>query len=137
MQTWNGNPCNQIAGTDAIFYSPFIPTDKPLPVFPGPLCLTMYLNYKRKSSYRGIELHVFTYEFVDVRENNLTCFCRRPNECPVKGTMDLLPCFKAPVALSHPHFLHGDPSLLASVASGLNPNPNKHETFWALEVVWI
>lgn len=138
MDIWNGNPCNQIAGTDGILFSPLIDVQKPLPIYPGPLCTTLYLNYKRKASYRGMELHVFTHEFVDFRENNLTCYCRqlpgRPNECPIKGTMDLLPCFKAPITLSHPHFINADPSLLANII-GLSPDEKKHEMFFGLEVV--
>lgn len=137
LDVWNGSPCNHIAGTDGILFSPFIPVDKPLPIFPGPLCTTLYLNYKRKASYRGIELHVFSHKFVDFRENNLTCFCRRPNECPAKGTMDLLPCLKVPVTISHPHFIHADPSLLANVGSGLQPDEKKHEMFFGLELVLI
>lgn len=134
MTVWNGEECNRISGTDGILFTPFRPKDKPLSFFVKELCASLYLNYKRRASYRGIDLHVFAEDF---SEKNVSCFCRNfPDHCPVKGTMDLFPCVEAPITVSLPHFLHADPSLLANVASGLSPNEEKHEFTMSIELVW-
>lgn len=84
-----------------------------------------------------MELFVYRKEFEDYATSNLSCFCRRPGVCPIKGTMDLFPCVQVPVSVSLPHFLRGDPSLLSNVASGLTPSEENHEFFIGLEWVII
>lgn len=135
LNIWDGEKCNRIIGTDGLLFSPMRRKDEPVHFFVKQLCSPLQLNYKRKGSYRGVDLHVFTNEFLDIAVSNLTCYCRQPNECPAKGTMDLLPCIKVPITISLPHFLHGDPSLLTKVASGLCPIERKHEFFLAIEMV--
>ena len=47
-----------------------------------------------------------------------------------KGLFNISSCkFGAPLSLSWPHFLHGDPKLLEDVV-GLNPDVNRHEFFF-------
>lgn len=95
----------------------------------------MHLKYVRTASYRGVDLHTFIKEFEDFSANNLTCFCRQPDRCPIQGTMDLMPCVQVPVTVSLPHFYGAHPSLLANIASGLEPNQKKHEFYISLELV--
>lgn len=134
LNVWNGEECNQILGTDGLLFSPLRGKEQPIRFFVKQLCTPLRLDYKRIGSYRGVDLHVFTKEF-DVTANNVTCYCRQPNQCPIKGTMDLLPCLKVPISISLPHFLHGDLSLLENVASGLFPIEKQHEFFLAIEMV--
>lgn len=133
MKVWDGETCNAIAGTDGLLFSP-LRGKEPITFFIKQLCSPMILNYKRIGSYRGVRLHVFTKEFEDYAANNLSCFCRQPNECPIKGTMDLLPCVHVPITISLPHFLHADPSLRANIASGLCAVEHKHEFYLALQL---
>lgn len=128
--------CSQIIGTDGILVTPFRKKDEGLTFFARQLCATVHMNFKRKYSYRGIDCHVFEFKFEDLM-NNMSCFCRESRECPLKGTMDLFPCVQAPVIVSHPHFLWGDPSLLANIGSGLSPVESKHEFVFNVEVVMI
>lgn len=137
MKVWASEKCNQIIGTDGLLTSPLRQKHQPIIFVIKQLCSSIYLNYKRMASFRGLNLHVYTKEFEDFAANNLTCFCRRPNECPIKGTMDLLPCIKVPITISLPHFLHADPSLLANVASGLCPIEKQHEFFLGMHLVLI
>lgn len=66
----------------------------------------------------------------------LHCFCRNPpDDCPVKGTMDLTQCVGAPLVASKPHFLDGHSSLTENV-HGLSPNRKKHDVFMHFEIVW-
>lgn len=68
---------------------------------------------------------------------DLQCFCRSPDTCPPKGTMDLMPCAGAPLIISKPQFYGADPSMLQDV-SGLNPNKKDHDIFLHVEmVIWI
>lgn len=126
--------CSKIIGTDGVLISPLRKKDDGLTFFARELCATAHMNYKRKASFRGIDLHVFEFKFEEL-VTNVTCFCRESNVCPLKGTMDLFPCTKAPIIASHPHFLYGDPSLLANVGSGLNPVEELHEFVYNVEVV--
>lgn len=121
-------------GLNSLF-SPLRRKDEPVTFFIKQLCSPMILNYKRIGSYRGVGLHVFTKEFEDFATNNLSCFCRQPTECPIRGTMDMLPCMQVPITISLPHFLHADPRLLDNVASGLCPIEYKHEFFLAVQMV--
>lgn len=94
------------------------------------------MKYSRKASFRGIDTRVFTTELDCIGNNEeAQCFCRKPNECPKKGTIDLLPCVHVPITVSLPHYLHGDPTLLENIASGLNPIRKDHEFFLNMEVV--
>lgn len=134
LTVWKGERCNRVSGTDGILKSPFRRLDKPLTFFAIPLCAAMDTYYKRRASYRGIDTYVFEMK---LEENvaNESCFCRNPDKCPIRGTMDLLPCVQAPVTVSHPHFLYADPSLLANIGSGLVPNEKKHECIFTMEIV--
>lgn len=137
MTVWgdekSAEDCNKINGTDGILISPFRKKDDGLTFFALQLCTTVHMDYKRMASFRGINVHVFEFKFEKLLANK-TCFCRE-SSCPPKGTMNLFPCIQAPIVVSHPHFLYGDPSLLANVGSGLNPIERKHEFIFNVEVV--
>lgn len=137
MTIWDGEKCNRISGTDGLLFSPLRNKHEPVSFFVKQICAPLHLHYKRRANFRGFDLHVFTNEFEDFTANNMTCFCREPNKCPFKGTMDLLPCLKAPITISLPHFLHAHPSLVANVASGLHPIEKNHEFFLSLDLVKI
>lgn len=44
-------------------------------------------------------------------------------------------CVGSPLVGSMPHFLYGDPSLLENIASGLNPDKDKHIIYMDMETV--
>lgn len=135
MTVWGDAKCNRISGTDGLLFSPLRNEHQPVSFFIKQICAPLHLHYKRRASFRGIDLDVFTNEFEDVVTNNMTCFCRESGKCPLKGTMDLMPCIQAPITISLPHFLHADQSLVANVASGLQPIEKKHEFFLSLDMV--
>lgn len=57
--------------------------------------------------------------------------------CLPEGLVDVTDCYYGfPIALSYPHFLDADPSLLEGV-TGLTPNRSMHESFFVLNPVSI
>lgn len=117
-------------------FAPYQKIENPVTIFSRQICRKLLLKYKKSGSLRGIPTAVFTETFDYVGDKNETrCFCRRPDKCPKVGTIDLLPCVQAPVTVSLPHFLHADPSLLAMIGSGLQPDEKKHEFFLNMELV--
>lgn len=97
LKVWGEGTCNKIVGTDGLLFTPLQTKKEPLSFFVQQICASLHLNYERVSSYRGVDLHTFTMQFEDFSANNLTCFCRHPDRCPIQGTMDLLPCVQVPV----------------------------------------
>lgn len=139
---WGGDErtrdeCTKIKGTDGTIMPPFRKKEDGLTFFARQLCATLHMNFKRKVSFRGVNLHAFEFKFDDLLGNNMSCFCREDNQCPVKGTLNLYPCLQAPIVISHPHFLYGDPSLLENVGTGLEPIEKLHEFIFKVELVMI
>lgn len=142
LKIWNGEKCNTILGTDALIFPPMQPANEPIYIYIRQLCHSLDLRFRRKGMYRGIYTHVFTNNFhytgVDDDDDN-RCFCRSndiyDNICPRKGTIDLTPCLKVPLTGSLPHFYLADESLVKNIASGIQPDPKKHEFFLNMELV--
>jgi scavenger receptor class B, member 1 len=69
-------------------------------------------------------------------QEELHCFCiDPPDNCPLKGTMDLGPCLSnVPMIASLPHFYDADPVLLEGV-DGLTPNRHDHDVYIHFELV--
>ncbi|XP_031629089.1 sensory neuron membrane protein 1-like [Contarinia nasturtii] len=126
--------CNQITGGDTLVFVPYQTIEKPMLMFVRQLCFTLQMKFVRKAIYRGIDLHVFAQEFNITATNEFSCFCRKPDRCPIQGTMDMYQCLKVPVIISQPHFYHADPSLLANIVDGLKPDQKKHEFAITLEM---
>lgn len=70
-------------------------------------------------------------------DNDCYCMVDEGNSCGRQGLFNISACkFGAPMAISWPHFLYGDPTLLEDV-EGLNPNPNLHEFYIDFQPVII
>lgn len=66
------------------------------------------------------------------------CFCKERDidQCKPKGLLDVRNCYYGfPIALSYPHFLDADKVLFDKVESGLNPDPEKHRSYFIIEPV--
>lgn len=134
--------CNQLRGTDGTIFHPFVTKSTTLRLFNAELCRSLYLTYDEDTSFEGIKGYRFTappsvLTAPAVSEEN-RCFCAdvdsHPDKCLRQGALDLGPCREgAPVAMSTPHFLDGDPEYIEQ--SGLTPDRAKHETFMRIEPV--
>lgn len=63
MTVWGNEKCNRISGTDGLLFSPLRSKHQPISFFVKQICAPLQLHYKRRGSFRGIDLHVFTNEF--------------------------------------------------------------------------
>ncbi|GBO98674.1 Protein peste [Eumeta japonica] len=82
------------------------------------------LTHKASGSIHHLEAYPSTYH-----EN--TCFCG--GECGWAGVMNVSACrYGSPAFVSLPHFLHAEPALRRRV-TGLQPDPAKHEFYFAVE----
>lgn len=132
---WDGDECNEIKGTDGLIFPPFGKKEEPIVAVEKLVCRSFDVPFERKTKYRGIPVHMFTYDLGDIANTESErCYCRNEDECPLKGTIDLFPCLGVPITLSMPHFYNADPSLLDAV-EGLSPNKKDHEIFLKMELV--
>lgn len=137
LDIWNGKKCNQILGTDGLIFPPIHTKNEPYYIYVRPLCHSIDFHFAHKTRFRGMRLFQFNddFNYTDVQKEENRCFCRRPDHCPLKGTIDLFPCLKIPIVGTLPHFYRADKSLMEDIASGLQPDPKKHETFLNMELV--
>lgn len=136
MKTWKTDKCNEYRGTDGLIFPPFQTIDQPVTFFIKQLCWNIDLKYHEKTYVRGIRMRSFKYEIGNIaKDEERHCFCRRPDHCPINGTIDLMPCVQVPITASLPHFLHADPSLLKNIASGVEPNEKNHSFMLNMELV--
>ncbi|XP_028032110.1 sensory neuron membrane protein 1 [Bombyx mandarina] len=125
MNVWRDS-CNEYQGTDGTVFPPFLTHKDRLQSFSGDLCRSFKPWFQKKTSYNGIKTNRYVANIGDfANDPELQCYCDSPDKCPPKGLMDLYKCIKAPMFVSMPHYLEGDPELLKNV-KGLNPNAKEH-----------
>ena len=89
-------------------------------------------------SVDGLEATKFMFEENaldngEVDERN-KCYCR-DGKCMRRGLIDVTSCYYGfPIALSYPHFMDADPSLLEEV-DGSQPNRSQHESYFLINPV--
>lgn len=137
LHIWKSKIANMLNGTDGSLYKPHITKDDNLYIFVTQICRSLFVNYlSDSSSIRGISAllfhppkSIFTSGSEDPDNKG---FCN-PN-CLPSGLLSVNACvpFNAPIVVSSPHFLNGDPILLKKVL-GLHPDPKKHDTFLYVE----
>lgn len=136
LKTWAGEKCNELVGTDAAIFPPFLTQESRIDIFSTDLCRSLYAVYDREDNYKGVKSLRFTaeeYMLGDVNENpDNFCFCPEQNGCLYKGAIDLSACHGAPVILTFPHFYMASEEYLKTIV-GVEPKREKHETFLELE----
>lgn len=87
---------------------------------------------------------MFVYQFAADADDNgrihpkNRCFCKEEDieQCLPKGLLDVRGCYYGfPIALSYPHFMEADKVVFSKVESGLNPDPEKHGSYFMIEPV--
>nr|QNL15117.1 sensory neuron membrane protein 1 [Aulacocentrum confusum] len=126
--------CNRIkGGTEGTLFPTRIDKHDVFRVFRKAFCRPLPIVFTKEVSTRyglpGWE-YTFAKNFLDPPGMNPEneCYCRKMKKCLKKGLSDLTPCYyNIPAAISLPHFLDADPSLLEDI-DGLEPDPQKHGT---------
>ncbi|KAG8231724.1 hypothetical protein J437_LFUL013188 [Ladona fulva] len=136
LKTWSGDRCNEIVGTDAAIFPPFLTKDSRIDIFSTDLCRSLYATYSGEGNYKDIDSLIFTakeYMLGDVTVNpDNNCYCPEKNACLFKGSLDLTACQGAPVILTFPHFFMASESYQKNI-NGVSPDRKLHETFLELE----
>ncbi|GAB6025711.1 scavenger receptor class B, member [Chamberlinius hualienensis] len=139
LDTWDGEECNEVRGTDGSTHPPFLDQSRKLEIFTGDFCRVMEIGFKEVTNYHG--LPAYTFELKRENFDNGTkiaknkCYCL-DGYCLKSGAINMSRCLMggAPLALSMPHFYTADPEYLDSI-QGLNPNPALHSSYFVLEPV--
>nr|AKT26506.1 sensory neuron membrane protein 3 [Spodoptera litura] len=131
-------PCNQINGTDAGIYPPFVNREESIFAINTDICRSVELRYEYDTEYKGIP----TYRYAAnewLLDNDEGCFClnqtrglNREDGCLLKGAMELYSCVGAFLVMSYPHFLFAD-NLYRNSVVGMWPDEDRHKIFVDIE----
>ncbi|EFN79581.1 scavenger receptor class B member 1 [Harpegnathos saltator] len=126
--------CNTLQGaTEGIIFPSHLDKNATFRVFRKMFCRPLPITFQKevwtKYGLPGY-YYVLADNFADPPEQNPDneCYCRK-KACLKRGLSDLTPCtYNIPMAVSLPHFLNADPSLLEDI-EGLNPDEEKHMSY--------
>lgn len=136
LETYGEDYCNQFRGTDGLLFPPFMNKEADVWAYERSICLSLPIRPVKSSRFRGTPTYLYTADFGDVAsDENLLCYCRTEDHCPMKGTFDLFNCIGVPIIVSLPHFYLADPKLLDDIGSGISPNKKEHMIFVHFETV--
>ncbi|KAL0130667.1 hypothetical protein PUN28_002352 [Cardiocondyla obscurior] len=131
--------CNTLQGsTEGIVFPSFLDKRATFRVFRKAFCRPLPITFRKEVwADNGLPGYLYTLrnDFADPPDLNPDneCYCRKMKTCLKKGLSDVTPCYyNIPVAVSLPHFLDADPSLLENV-EGLKPDREKHGSYAILQ----
>ncbi|XP_029040309.1 scavenger receptor class B member 1 [Osmia bicornis bicornis] len=123
--------CNRVKGTtEGELFPANLDEHATFRVYRKAFCRAIPIVFKEKVWVEsGLEGYLYTVasDFLDPPDLNPIneCYCRN-RKCLKRGLSDMTPCYYSiPAAMSMPHFLDADPSLLENVI-GLHPDPEIH-----------
>ena len=149
--------CPEIHGSDGTGFPAFPDAELPVWIFISDLCRSLWLDFTGVVYIQGIK----AYEYrpgpavFDMTNPDNYCYCPYFEDCAVaneetdewdidgclqdcrSGIISIAGCaLGAPVVMSAPHFLYGDPHLFSNTTIiGLNPESEKHDTILNLETM--
>ncbi|XP_017143381.1 lysosome membrane protein 2 [Drosophila miranda] len=133
----NGTMCNRIWGShDATLFPRDINEKDAFYLYRRTFCRKLPLKFNSTRTYNGIDGYEFVME-PDVFDSELgnpnsSCFCKN-NRCLKKGVGSVSPCYyNIPLAITYPHFMHGDPSLLEPF-EGLQPDESRFSSVFVVQ----
>jgi len=151
--------CHEITGTDGLSFPPSVSKEEDVWIFNDQLCRSIWLSYVDEVDVMGVNAYQFSPkdEVFSMENPNNYCYCPKVEKCAIPmvegdkwdmslcrnrtvrgigactdGILNLQGCQGAPVIMSTPHFLGGDPVLVQAI-EGLKPDKEKHTTYLNLE----
>ncbi|XP_032674305.1 scavenger receptor class B member 1-like isoform X2 [Odontomachus brunneus] len=131
--------CNILQGTmDGLLFPPHLDKDATFRIYRKVFCRPLPIMYRKEiTAYYGLPGYYYTFmdDFADPPEQNPNnkCYCPSKKICLKKGLINVTPCYyNIPSAISFPHFLDADPSLLEDI-DGLSPDQEKHGSHLILQ----
>ncbi|KAL7727453.1 hypothetical protein ACLKA6_017573 [Drosophila palustris] len=125
----NGTRCNRFWGShDATLFPRDMNEEDTFYIYRRTFCRLLQMKFNRTRTYKGQDAFEYTMDpnvFDSELENvNSSCFCKN-NHCLKRGMGSVGPCYyNMPLAITYPHFMYADPSLLAPF-DGLNPDESR------------
>ncbi|XP_033223923.1 scavenger receptor class B member 1-like [Belonocnema kinseyi] len=136
LPQWTGKCANVNKASDGAKFPSYIEPNDTLLFFRKSLCRSAKMVRVGEKVVRG--LHTYHYKFMDnILDNGVhnpenKCFCRK-GRCLPEGFVDVTDCYYGfPIALSYPHFLQADPTILETM-EGLQPDLEKHESYFYIQ----
>ncbi|XP_024084852.1 scavenger receptor class B member 1-like isoform X2 [Cimex lectularius] len=129
--------CDRVTGSvEGILFPRNLQPSQSFTVYRKAFCRSLPIVFDRQEKTKaGYPAYVYTFpkDILDPENPNNKCYCDRFGRCLPPGLSDLSPCYyNIPVAISLPHFIYANKSL-GSRVEGLNPNPEKHGTVFAVQ----
>lgn len=138
LKFWKeGSQCDRPVGTEGIFFKPNMKNTDTVQLFNRNFCRSIKFVYQKDVVQEGTGIK--GKRFVpspDTFESGFKfpdnkCFCLRGSCRGVpSGVFNMSECqYGAPIMLSFPHFLYGNPDLIDKV-EGISPDPEKHLSYF-------
>ncbi|GAB0093081.1 scavenger receptor class B member 1 [Sergentomyia squamirostris] len=156
IDIWNGSPglahwgyrddprfqeentqCNLLRGTyDGGIFPKRFRKNEQFSIYRKAFCRKMKIEYFHSSRLGLLPASWFHFAkdtFYNSHDDpDSECYCRN-KKCLKQGLGDISPCYyNIPLAVSLPHFLNSDPSLLERV-EGMSPDKEKHDSILAIQ----
>ncbi|XP_049942044.1 scavenger receptor class B member 1-like isoform X1 [Schistocerca serialis cubense] len=130
--------CNSARGTyEGVILPRYLPENETMWVYRKYFCRPIPAVFGKNVTAYGLKLRQYklkddAYDTPDKNPDN-SCYCDGQNrDCLPAGVAEVSPCyFNVPAAISNPHFLNGDESLLQAI-DGLSPDQEKHESYFSV-----
>ncbi|XP_049860593.1 sensory neuron membrane protein 2-like [Schistocerca gregaria] len=134
LKVWSpsNSPCNEIRGTDSTLFPPFITPNDTIYIFAHDICRSMHAEYEGEQDVSGVHGLRFVASGSLLRRGGPNACTCPDGRCLATGAISVRECFRAPIAVSFPHFYQASPEYL-QYAEGLSPNKELHETFVVIE----
>ncbi|XP_017774425.1 PREDICTED: lysosome membrane protein 2-like [Nicrophorus vespilloides] len=145
LDTYNGSPqmpewkgrCGYVRGaSDGMKFQSHIKDNDTLLFFRKSMCRPQYLIKENETFASGLIGNVYRFPKNGMDngkyDSENSCYCR-DNKCLRSGLLDVRECYYGfPIALSYPHFLDSDQSIIDEV-DGYVPDRQKHETYFVIQ----
>nr|QAB43879.1 sensory neurone membrane protein SNMP2b [Oedaleus asiaticus] len=134
LKVWTpaSSPCNDIRGTDSTIFPPFITPNHTIHIFAHDICRSMHADFEREQEVSGVRGLRFVASRSLLRQGGRNACTCPEGHCLPSGAISVKECFRAPIAVSYPHFYQAEPEYL-QYAEGLSPSKELHETFVVIE----